>query len=156
VGTNEVTLAGCPHEKGSRESQAWFERAMSYDSAHVTDQYVELGYEVLSLPKSREAVRKMEEEGLKLKLFLPMLAKMKEETLGWIADRGMKRPTQIIWARNDKTAVMQRGRALFDIVAAKERRAYFHAINQSGHFVFREQPKQFNEIVIGFLRSIGN
>jgi pimeloyl-ACP methyl ester carboxylesterase len=108
----------------------------------------------MSLPKYREAVRKMEDDGLKLKLFLPTLAKMKQETLGWIADRGVKRPTQIIWACNDKTAAIQRGHALFEIIAAKERRAYFHAINRSGHFVFREQPQQFNEIVIGFLRSL--
>jgi len=49
---------------------------------------------------------------------------------------------------------MSRGHALFEMVAARERHACFHAINRSGHFVFREQPKQFNEIVRGFLRSL--
>ena len=154
VGTNEVVLTGCPHPRGSRESQAWNDRAYSYSDAHVTDDYVALGHEVMNLPKYKEAVRKMEDEGLKLKLFLPALAKMKQETLGWIADRGMKRPTQVIWACNDKTATLQRGHALFQLIAARERRAYFHAINRSGHFVFREQQKQFNEIVTGFLRSL--
>ena len=154
VGMNEVVLAGCPHPRGSWECQAWIDRAYSYRHGHITDDYIAHGHEAMNLPKYQEAVRKMEVEGLKLKLFLPTLAKLKQETLGWIVDRGMKRPTQVIWARNDKTAVMSRGHALFEMIAARERRAYFHAINYSGHFVFREQPKQFNEIVLGFFRSV--
>ena len=110
--------------------------------------------EVGRLPKTWEAVRKMEDEGLKSRLFLPGLARQKAETLRWIEDRRMKRPTQVVWGYNDPTAPLRQGIPLYEMIAAGERQAYFHIINEAGHFPFREHPERFNGIVHGFIRSL--
>ncbi len=66
----------------------------------------------------------------------------------------MKRPSQVVWGYNDPTAPLRQGVPLYEMIAAKEHQAYFHIINESGHFAFREHPERFNEIVHGFIRSL--
>jgi pimeloyl-ACP methyl ester carboxylesterase len=59
----------------------------------------------------------------------------------------------VIWGFNDRTAVIERGIELFGLVAAHERRAQFHVINESGHFPFREHPERFNSLFAGFIAA---
>ena len=112
VGLNEVVLAKPPHPPFTRESLRWVYTRYSYSDAHVTDAWIESGFEVLNLPKYRESVRKMEEEGLKTRVFLPELARRKRDLLERLASMGMQRPTQMVWTRNDATATLDRGIAL--------------------------------------------
>ncbi|NIT02542.1 MAG: hypothetical protein GTO09_10465, partial [Candidatus Latescibacteria bacterium] len=58
----------------------------SFNKDHITEDWLEAVTEVARLPKYQEAVKKMEEAGLKQKLFLPQLAMDKEETLNWIQE----------------------------------------------------------------------
>ena len=96
----------------------------------------------------------MENGGLKGRLFYPELARQKAETLRWIQDRGMKRPTQIVWGYNDPTAPIEMGLRLYELMASRERRTQMHIINQAGHFSYREHPKEFNEVLRGFIAII--
>ncbi len=154
VGRNEIVHAQPPHEPLSRASQRWTYEEYSYRPDHITDSWLDAVTEVGRLPKTLEAVRKMEDEGLKGRLFLPELARQKTETLNWIRDHGMKRPTQVVWGYNDPTAPLAQGIPLYEMIAARERQAFFHIINEAGHFPFREHPGRFNAIVDGFIRSL--
>jgi pimeloyl-ACP methyl ester carboxylesterase len=59
----------------------------------------------------------------------------------------MGKPTLVIWAFNDPTAVLERGQALFAMIADKEPRAQMHIVNKAGHFVYREHPTEFNAVL---------
>ena len=154
VGLNEVVLAKPPHPPFTRESLRWVYQHYSYSHAHVTDEWVESGFDVMSLPKYRESVRKMEEEGLKSRVFLPELARRKRDLLERLASMGMQRPTQLVWTRNDLTATLDRGFALFDLIAARERQTAFHVFNEAGHFAYREHPARFNACIAAFIQDV--
>ncbi len=154
VGLNEIVHAEPPGEPLSRETQRWTYEKYSFKPDHVTDTWLDAVVEVGKLPKTWEAIEKMETGGLKGRLFYPELARQKAETLRWIQDHGMKRPTQVVWGYNDPTAPLRQGVPLYEMIAAKERQAYLHIINESGHFPFREHPERFNQIVDGFIRSL--
>jgi pimeloyl-ACP methyl ester carboxylesterase len=151
VGTNEVVLSRPPHPRGSRECVRWVYQRYSFSPGVVTGDWVDAVMETLALPKYRESVRKMEEEKLSTRLFLPQLAREKRETLQWLADGRLQRPAQVVWGFDDRTAVIDRGIELFQLIARHEPRAQFHVINQSGHFPFREHPERFNALLSRFV-----
>lgn len=150
IGTNEVVMARPPYPRGTRECVRWVYERYAYSPAVVTDDWVDAVMHTLALPKYRESVRKIEDERLGMKLFLPQLARDKGETLQWLAEGRLQRPIQVIWGFNDQTAVLERGMELYQIVARHERRAQFHLINQAGHFPFREHPARFNALLARF------
>ena len=153
VGTNEVVLSRPPHPKYTAECVRWVYQNYSYNPDVVTQEWVGSVLATLSLPKYRESVRKIEDEKLGVRLFLPELAKDKRETLQWLADGRMQRPTQVIWGFNDRTATLDRGIELFRSIANHQRRAQFHVINQAGHFPFREHPARFNTLLERFVAT---
>lgn len=149
VSTNDVTLSACPHPPYSREGARWIYERYCYRPESVTEDWIDAAHEVLSLPKYRVSVQKMDEENLKTRLFFPQLARDKRETLHWLAEGRLQRPTQVFWGLNDRTANFEGGIHLFHAVAAHERRTVLHIFNETGHFPFREHPERFN----GLLRS---
>ena len=92
-------------------------------------------------------------QGLRQSLFITQHSRQKEETLGWIRDRGLKKPTLLVWGFNDPTATLEQGLRLFELFAASESRSQMHIINQAGHFSYREHPKEFNEVLRAFIAS---
>ena len=64
-----------------------------------------------------------------------------------LRNRGIRKPTLVIWSFNDPTAVLERGQALFAMIADKESGAQMHIINKAGHFNYREHPKEFNAVL---------
>lgn len=153
VGTNEVFLSNPPFPRGTRECVRWVYENYSFSPKVVTEEWVDTVMETLSLPKYRQSVRKIETEKLGISLFLPQLAREKRETLQWISEGRLQRPTQVIWGFNDRTAVIERGIELFQLFAAHERQTQMHVINQSGHFPFREHPERFNSLLAGFIAA---
>jgi pimeloyl-ACP methyl ester carboxylesterase len=153
VGTNEVVLSRPPHPKFTAECVRWVYQNYSFDPGVVTDAWVNAVLEVLALPKYRESIAKVEGERLGVKLFLPALARDKRETLQWINEGRLQRPVQVFWGFNDRTATLERGVELFQMVARHDRDAQFHVFNQSGHFPFREHPERFNSLLARFVAS---
>ena len=45
------------------------------------------------------------------------------------------------------------GRALYELIAARERRAQLNVFNQSGHFTYREHPNAFNACLHAFIQG---
>lgn len=153
VGTNEVILSRPPYPKYSAECVLWVYQRYSFDPGVVTEEWVNTVLEVLALPKYRESVRKIEQEKLGARLFLPELSREKRETLQWLDEGRLQRPCQVIWGFDDRTATVDRGIELFRTLARHERRAQFHVFNQSGHFPFREHPARFNALLARFIAT---
>jgi len=155
VSLNDIVFANPPEPRLGKDSQRWVAERYSFSTAHITEAWLDDMVEIAAGADYRAAVRRMEDAGLKVRMFLPGLARDKIEMFGWIRDRGMKRPTQLIWGYNDPTATMDQARALYDLIAARERRAQLHVFNQSGHFTFREHPAAFSACLDAFIRGCG-
>ena len=153
VGRNDIVMANPPKPRLSKQSQRWILEKYSFSTNHISEEWVEALTRIAALPKYQEAVTKMEGAGLKTTLFLPHLARQKEETLGRIRDGHRRTPTLVIWGYNDPTATLNQGQALFDLIAASEPRSQMHIFNQAGHFTYREHPEKFNDVVRGFIQN---
>lgn len=154
VGTNDVVLSRPPYPAGSRACVRWAYENYSFAPENVTEGWVDSVMATLALPKYQQSVRKVEGERLGARLFLPRLSKQKGETLQWLADGRLQRPVQVVWGANDRTAALEGGFELFQMLARHERRAQFHVINESGHFPFREHPARFNALLSRFVRFV--
>ena len=153
TGRNHIVMADAPEPRLSRDSQRWVLERYSYGFDHITDDWLDAVTEIARLPKYQEAVKKIIAQGLRKSLFLTRHSRQKEETLGWIRDRGLQKPTLLVWGYNDPTATLGQGLRLFEVMAGSEPRTRMHIINQAGHFSYREHPKEFNEVLRGFIAS---
>ena len=155
IGLNEIVLANPPEPRLTVESQRWVLEHYSYGIGHVTNEWVDALVKVGQQNSYRDACHKMASsgDGLRHTLFLPQLAKDKINMFAWIRDQGMDRPTQLIWGYNDPTATIEQGRALYELISARERQAQFNIFNESGHFTFREHPSAFNACLNAFIEG---
>jgi 2-hydroxy-6-oxonona-2,4-dienedioate hydrolase len=135
-------MAGAPKPGLTKESQRWVLRRYSYGDAHITDEWVSALADVAAMPKYKEAAVMVEKSS-----YAADLQREKVETFDLIKSRGMRKPTLVVWALNDPTASIERGQLLFKAIAEKELRAEMHVFNKSGHFVYREYPKEFNALL---------
>ena len=149
----QLIMAHAPNPRLTRESQRWVIEHYSHSDDHITETLLDAAVEIGNLPKYREAVKKMEDQGLKRTLFLPRLTLDKEETLNWILQGRLKTPTLVIWGYNDPTASLRRGQNLFELIADSAPIAEMHVINKAGHFCYREQPETFNQVIRGFVEK---
>ena len=154
ISKNETVMANPPKPRLSRESQRWVLQKYSYGFEHISEEWLDVMMKIAALPKYREAVKKMEEVGLRTTCFLPHLARQKDETLGLIRDRGFGRPTLLAWSYNDPTATIDQGHALFDLIARATPDARMYIFNRAGHFSYREHPVEFNDMLRGFIQRI--
>ncbi|MGH7926715.1 MAG: alpha/beta fold hydrolase [Candidatus Binatia bacterium] len=152
ISKNETVMANPPLPRLGRESQRWVLQKYSYGYEHITEGWLNVMMRIAALPKYREAVKKMEEVGLRTTRFLPHLARQKDETLGIIRDRGFGRPTLLAWAYNDPTATIDQGHALFDLIARNTPDSRMVIFNRAGHFSYREHPAEFNEMLRSFIQ----
>ena len=153
VGSNVIVLANPPEPLLSKESQRWAMERYVFGRNDLTDEYLENLEQIAAQPQYQEAVKKMEDKGLKDTRFLPELARQKSETLGWIRDGRLKTPTLVIWGFNDPTATLEQGQVLFSLIAGSAPRAQMHIFNQSGHLPHQEHPDEFDKIVRDFIQS---
>jgi pimeloyl-ACP methyl ester carboxylesterase len=71
------------------------------------------------------------------------LATSKAALLAEIEEKGLPVPTLHMWGANDKSWHTPNGLKLFDIIRKKTAKTSVHIVNQSGHYVFREQTDEF-------------
>jgi 2-hydroxy-6-oxo-6-(2'-carboxyphenyl)-hexa-2,4-dienoate hydrolase len=154
ISKNETVMANPPQPRLSRESQRWVLQKYSFGYEHIREEWLDEMVRIAALPKYREAVRKMEEVGLRTTRFLPHLARQKDETLGIIRDRGFGKPTLLAWSYNDPTATLDQGHALFELIARATPDSRMYIFNRAGHFSYREHPAEFNDMLMGFLQRV--
>jgi pimeloyl-ACP methyl ester carboxylesterase len=152
ISKNETVMANPPLPRLSRESQRWVLQRYSFGFEHITEEWLDGMMRVAALPKYQEAVAKMETAGLRITRFLPHLARQKDETLGWIRDRGLGKPTLLVWGYNDPTATIDQGRALFDLITRATPDSRMQIFNRAGHFTYREHPAEFDELLRSFIQ----
>ena len=154
ISKNETVMANPPPPRLSRESQRWVLQKYSFGFEHITEEWLDAIMRVAELPKYREAVHKMEDLGLRVTRFLPHLARQKDETLGWIRDRGFGLPTLLVWGYNDPTATLDQGHALFDLIARATPDSRMQIFNRAGHFTYREHPAEFDDLLRTFIQRV--
>ncbi len=152
-GRNHIEFADTPKPYLSRASQRWVLEGYSYNPKVVTEDWLDELEEIAALPTCQAAVEAMEDGGLNNRLFLPSVGRGKAEMFDWLMDRGMQRPTLLVWGLDDPTATLDQGFAYYEILARKEPRTEMHILNASGHFSYREHPAAFNETLRGFITS---
>ena len=154
ISKNETVMANPPQPRLSRESQRWMFQRYSFGFGHITEEWLDAVTAIAALPKYQEAVHKMETRGFRTTRFLPHLARQKDETLGWIRDRGFGTPTLLVWGFNDPTATLDQGHALFDLIARGTPDSRMQIFNRAGHFTYREHPAEFNDLIRTFVQRV--
>jgi 4,5:9,10-diseco-3-hydroxy-5,9,17-trioxoandrosta-1(10),2-diene-4-oate hydrolase len=132
----------------TRMREHW--RRMSFNPAHVTDEFVEAAAYMESTPKAQATRRAWQSGGSDR--FASTLKAQKEETLRWFAEGKLQKPILLYWGRNDPTAVLPLGLALYDLIAEANERTRMFIVNRAGHFHYREYPDEFNLNVTTFIR----
>lgn len=151
VGANEIALARPPFAPGSRENIRWVYENYCFSPDTVNESWLDASDSVLKQESYQRGVRKIVDEHLGLGQYIPDLARYKRETLAWLAEGRLQRPTQIVCGANDRTLTIDRAYRLYDIIATSERRATFQVVNQCGHFVFKEHTERFNAWLSSFV-----
>lgn len=126
--------------------------ANSYSHEHITEDFVQEMLRIGRLPRTLEARKKMER--FLDEVFLPNMREKKYETLKLILAGGLKAPTLIIWGVNDQSSPMKLGIDLLQVISSVVDRTEFHAFNHAGHYVFREQSKAVNRLIVDFVKSL--
>jgi 2-hydroxy-6-oxonona-2,4-dienedioate hydrolase len=139
-------MAGIPEPRLTKESQRWVLEQYSYGHEHIDDEWLDALTAVAATPRYREAVALVARSP-----FESHLATQKPETHALLRDRGIGRPTLVIWSVNDPSATIDQGYALFKMIAEREPRSQMHIFNRSGHFTYREHPAEFNQLLRGWL-----
>jgi pimeloyl-ACP methyl ester carboxylesterase len=137
-----AVMSGVPEPRLTKASQRWVLERYSYSFEHIDDEWLNALTEVAALPKYREAVSIVPTSP-----FDGHLAQQKPQTLNQIVNGDLGKPTLVVWSVNDPTATIEQGFELFKLIAQGERRAQMHIFNRSGHFTYREHPRDFNEVL---------
>ncbi|MBV9119764.1 MAG: alpha/beta hydrolase [Chloroflexi bacterium] len=136
--------------KDKREEVVRGLRRLSYDPAHISEEFIEAALHISETPK----MKAWRESGLD-RPFLESQQTQKRETLAWIEAGRLTMPVLLHWGANDPTAILAQGQALFELIARTNARLRMVTLNHAGHFHFREYPAEFNENVIRFIRRFG-
>ncbi|WP_336660025.1 alpha/beta fold hydrolase [Leucobacter sp. USHLN153] len=153
IGTNEVVLANCPFP-ASPKSIHWNYGNYFHDFDGVSEEFIAESWAVLQSENYQAALAEIREHGLMAGQFLPQLARDKRETLQWLADGRLQRPTQIVWGRDDRTALLYRGLELFDLLRSTNPETRFSVVDKCGHFPYLEHAEWFIETVGRFIQEV--
>jgi pimeloyl-ACP methyl ester carboxylesterase len=139
-------LEGAPADPVDYARFRW--TRLSYSAAHIDERYVA---EVRQFAEHRErTIALAEMRGFIQRTFTPSFARQKEETLRWLDEGRLTMPVLMIWAQEDPLAPVELGHELFGIVAKSAPYARMYVFNRSGHFPYREHPREFNRLVSTF------
>ena len=142
-----------PEPRLSRESIRWYSERYSYNPKIVTEEWLDGSYAIASLEKNKIAVRKMTDEGLMKKQFLPQMARQTSEVHRFLLEKGVHCPTLIVWGWNDPAALVANGMQLIELFMKHQRKTEVRFLNRSGHFVMREQAAAFNRMLDSFVKA---
>ena len=91
-GRNHIVFTDTPKPYLSRESQRWVLENYSWNPKIVTEDWLDELMRVAALPKYLESVRKMLDEGLLDRVFVPQLARQKSDTFDRLMSAGTTAP----------------------------------------------------------------
>jgi pimeloyl-ACP methyl ester carboxylesterase len=146
VGGMAKLMADTPEPRLTKDAQRWVMQRYSHGYDHIDDEWLDELVAVADRPSYREAVSLVRQSP-----FETHLAKQKPETLQLVQDPGLGKPTLVIWGLNDPTALVEQGIELFKMIAKGEPRSQMHIFNRAGHFTYREHPKEFDQVLRGWV-----
>ncbi|SRR5579885_2316558 len=152
--SNEIVFAANPHPPFSRERALYVLEHYSYALAHVEEPWLEKRVQALQSKTYRAGAARMAEEMLYLTQFSPRLEADRRELCDRLAREGLRRPTLLVWSRNDLTAPVTMALGLFRLLAQKQPRTEMHLLNAAGHYCYRERAPEFNRVLGDFLRRV--
>jgi pimeloyl-ACP methyl ester carboxylesterase len=126
----------------SRKEAAQFARMLFYNQDLITDQMVEQGYEMVSLPGAQRCLLSAHRYmyniwGVKSDVYHPILDHLEE----------IKAPTLVIWGAQDRLLPV----AHAYLAPQRLPNAKLHIFNPCGHMPNMERAEEFNSLVIDFL-----
>ncbi len=126
----------------SRKGTAKFLKECLYDSTLITDELVDFGYNLASLPGAQDAL-------LFTVRTLGNIRGMRKDVLRPIADNlaTITVPTLIFWGQQDRILPV----AHAHVAENKIPDTQLHVFDPCGHFPQLERPEEFNSIVLKFL-----
>ena len=144
--------ARMPPGPPSLESVRIEPEAQAYDQSCVTPEFLERMLAVAQLPIREDGARRLvTADG---EIWRPSLDARRKATLQTFDTDGIPVPTLILWSRDDPSAPLRLGHALYDRVAPTTTDARFHVLNRSGHYPFRDRPTAFVAAVESFVQSL--
>src|SRR5262249_9889632 len=124
---------------------------LSKNKEHITDEFVAAAAYMASLPNGQKTDAAMKTDAAAK--YEQMISKGAEEMRGWIKEGRLQTPTLLYWGKNDPSAILAVGLALFDVIAEKNPRARMFIVNNAGHFHYREHPEEFVRNVTNFMTA---
>ncbi|MGE5816647.1 MAG: alpha/beta fold hydrolase [Deltaproteobacteria bacterium] len=121
---------------------------LSKNREHITEEFVAAAGYMASLPNGQKTDATMRGEAARR--YEEVIGKGAAEMRGWIKEGKLQTPTLLYWGKNDPSAILAVGLALFEMIAEKNPRARMLIVNNAGHFHYREHPEEFARNVINF------
>jgi pimeloyl-ACP methyl ester carboxylesterase len=122
--------------------------AQSYSRRHVTDDWVDRLLEIARLPAHVEAAERV--GAVREQTWMPSILAARARVLADVDARGLRTPTQVVWGADDVSAPLPLAFALFDRLRTRCEELELHVLARAGHYCFREQPRAFERLVVGF------
>jgi 2-hydroxy-6-oxonona-2,4-dienedioate hydrolase len=135
--------------KDPKEQFRFAIQQLSKNREHITEEFVSAAGYMASQPAGQKTDAAMRGEAAKR--YEAIIAKGAEEMRGWIKEGRLQTPTLLYWGKNDPSAILAVGLALFDMISEKNLRARMLIVNNAGHFHYREHPEEFARNVIDFM-----
>jgi 2-hydroxy-6-oxonona-2,4-dienedioate hydrolase len=139
-----------PQSAGSAKDQARAAMvALSKNREHITEEFLAAAEYMAAQPAGQKTDAAMLTDAAKR--YEENIAKGAGEMRQWIKDGKLQTPTLLYWGKNDPSAILPVGLALFDMMAETNKRARIIVVNDAGHFHYREHPQEFARNVINFM-----
>jgi 2-hydroxy-6-oxonona-2,4-dienedioate hydrolase len=122
----------------------------SFDTAHITESFLDLFVKITDLPQTQKTSRLM--VGGARARFLADVAERQKLVCGRIEKGEIKAPTLVMWGLNDPSATFDPvGLSAINLFLPNAPKAEAHVFGRAGHYVYREQPEGFAEVVAGYI-----
>ncbi|NMH97337.1 alpha/beta hydrolase [Pseudonocardia sp. K10HN5] len=151
MGFYDNVEATAPTDAGAEGVISHYHSAQAVTEGPLSPEYLRIAAEMMEGSNHKESVdgyaRNSEE------YWIPSLVRAKQQTLDHLEGPGLAVPVLVVWGKDDRSAPVELGHQFFEILSRKTANCSMYIINRAGHQVFRDQPKAFNGVVVGFLNT---
>ena len=137
-----IPLIGELLTRPSRWGTAWLLKQVAFDPALITDELVELYYQLSKLPGAQKSFLSTLRVGVNFSGQRPRFVRPIVDNLGKITC-----PTLIIWGRQDRIIPVAHAQVAKNGIPNAE----LHILDSCGHGPHFERPNDFNRLVLEFL-----
>lgn len=134
--------------KDPKEAFRFDMQQLSHSRDHVTEEFVNAAFFMANQPGGQRTDAAM--RGPAAQAYEDAIRSGAQEIREWIAGGKYQIPTLLYWGKDDPSAILATGLALFDLVSQRNARTRMLIANRAGHFHYREHPEEFSRNVITF------